>query len=45
MAMALCKLCQKISRQDWKIVPLKPEGEWLQHHQAYGNLCKSALEG
>lgn len=45
MAMPLCKLCQKISRQDWKIVPLKPEGEWLQHHQTYGNLCKSALEG
>jgi len=45
MVMALCKLCQKISRQDWQIVPLKPEGEWLQHHQTYGNLCKSALEG
>lgn len=28
-----------------KIVPLKPEGEGLQHHQTYGNLCKSALEG
>ena len=44
--MELCELCQAISRRKWKVASgrFEDEGEWIEHHESYSNLCKSVSE-